>query len=266
MRLLTLIRAGSISLLLLAAAISRGTTSATSTALPPEVRQLIVGIADDWSSTQGTLQRFERDPSGRWMKVGAAVPVLFGKHGLAWGRGVLAPDVTPAGEPEKREGDGRSPAGVFALGVIYGNDAALPPGADYPFHQVTSRDAWPDDPANPFYNQHVEIDPAQPPAWFAAQRMRTADPAYRWRVEIRHNADPFIEPGAGSATFFHIRRGPTRLTAGCTTMAEPALRDLIVWLRAAAKPHYVLLPRAEYVRLWPTWNLPDPALTTENQK
>jgi L,D-peptidoglycan transpeptidase YkuD (ErfK/YbiS/YcfS/YnhG family) len=76
-------------------------------------------------------------------------------------------------------------------------------------------------------------------------------------VEIRHNADP-IEPGAGSATFFHIRRGDTRPTAGCTTMAEPALRDLVVWLRAGANPRYVLLPRAEYLRLWKTWGLPAP--------
>jgi L,D-peptidoglycan transpeptidase YkuD (ErfK/YbiS/YcfS/YnhG family) len=166
--------------------------------------------------------------------------------------------MTPAGAPKKSEADGRTPAGAFALGVIYGNDATLPPGADYPFHQVTDRDAWPDDPANPFYNRHVEIDPAHPPAWFAAQRMRTGDTAYRWRVEIRHNAEPFVEAGAGSATFFHIRRGPARPTAGCTTMAEPALRELVVWLRAADKPHYVLLPRDEYVRLWQTWNLPAP--------
>ena len=242
---------------LLPAAILRGESTLVSNRINLDVRQLIVGIAPDWSSAQGTLQRFERDARGRWVKVGDSVPVLFGKRGLAWGRGALEPGTALAG-PTKREADGRSPAGAFALGLIYGNDAALPVGADYPFHQVTDRDAWPDDPANPCYNRHVEIDATKPPRWFAAQRMRTGDPAYRWRVEIRHNAEPDIEPGAGSATFFHIRRGPTRPTAGCTTMPEPALRDLVVWLRAAARPHYVLLPRAEYARLWQTWNLPDP--------
>ena len=68
-------------------------------------------------------------------------------------------------------------------------------------------------------------------------------------------AEP-IEPGAGSATFLHIRRGETRRTSGCTTMAEPALQDLVVWLRAAAQPRYVLIPRAEYERLAPAWGLP----------
>lgn len=231
-----------------------GQVAAPTQPLGADVRQLIVSIAPTWSSNQGSLQRFERDAQGHWIKVGGAVPVLYGKQGLAWGRGVRGGD-----EPglRKREGDGRTPAGAFALGTIYGNDRHLPDGADFPYHQVTDADAWPDDPKNPFYNRHVRIDPAHPPAWFASQRMRIGDPAYRWRVEIRHNADP-IEPGAGSATFFHIRRGETRPTAGCTTMAEPALLDLVVWLRTTANPHYVLLPRAEYMRLWTAWGLPAP--------
>lgn len=249
-------------LLALLPAVSANDGSASVTnGLKPEVRQLIVGIAKDWSSAQGTLQRFERDAQGHWVKVGEAVPVLFGKRGLAWGRGSMEPGAALTG-PTKREADGRSPAGVFALGIIFGNDAALPAGADYPYHQVTDRDAWPDDPAHPFYNRHVVIDAGKPPSWFAKQRMRMGDPAYRWRVEIRHNAEPAVVPGAGSATFFHIRRGPTRPTAGCTTMAETALSDLVVWLRASANPHYVLLPREEYARLWQTWNLPDPTLMT----
>ena len=229
-------------------------TVVASAPLGAEVRQLILSIAPDWSSSQGMLQRYERGTGGQWKKVGDAVTVLYGKHGLAWGRGVRGNE-----EPgrRKQEGDGRSPAGAFALGVIYGNDPGLPEGADFPYHQVTDVDAWPDDPKNPFYNRHVAVEAAHPPAWFAAQRMRTGDPAYRWRVEIRHNADP-IEPGAGSATFFHIRRGETRRTSGCTTMAEPALRELVIWLRAAAAPHYVVLPRTEYLRLWKAWNLPAP--------
>lgn len=230
--------------------------------LEADIRQLIVSVAADWSASQGTLQRYERGPDGGWQRVGGSVPVLYGKNGLAWGRGVRG-----AGELglRKCEGDGRSPAGVFALGIIYGNESSLPDGADFPFHQVTANDAWPDDPRNPFYNQHVTVDEAHPPAWFASQRMRTGDAAYRWRVEIRHNADP-VEPGAGSATFFHIRRGETRRTSGCTTMAEPDLRDLVVWLRASAKPHYVLLPRAAYERLAPAWGLPAPDRSPAGEK
>jgi L,D-peptidoglycan transpeptidase YkuD (ErfK/YbiS/YcfS/YnhG family) len=91
--------------------------------------------------------------------------------------------------------------------------------------------------------------------------MRHGDFAYRWLIEVRHNSDPPIA-GDGSAIFFHIRRGESRPTAGCTTMAEDDLVKLIKWLRAESKPTYALLPSAEYNQKWQAWNLPPPAATT----
>jgi L,D-peptidoglycan transpeptidase YkuD (ErfK/YbiS/YcfS/YnhG family) len=216
------------------------------------VRQLIVAVAPTWDSTTGTLQRYERDDR-KWRAVGEPWPVLFGKNGLAWGSGLRGQE-----EPgrHKAERDGRAPAGLFRLGTIYTYDAALPAGSDYPFHTVTEADAWVDDVNLPDYNRHVVIDPKNPPPWFEKQKMRHGDFAYRWLVEIRHNADPPV-PGAGSAIFFHIRRGPQRPSAGCTTMAESDLVTLIRWLRADAKPTYVLLPREEYAAKAKMWGLPE---------
>lgn len=228
-------------------------SSARAAALPNDCTQLIVAVAPDWNSLRGQLQRFERAPGGPWQKVGDAVPVLFGKNGLAWGRG-LAGQAEPG--RHKQERDGRAPAGLFRLGKIYTYDAALPAGADFPFHQVTKSDAWVDDPTSPDYNRFVTIDdPAHPPPWFAKAKMRHNDFAYRWLVEIRHNSDPPV-PNDGSAIFFHIRRGVSRPTAGCTTMAEENLVRLITWLRADRHPCYALLPRAEYAAKSSAWNLP----------
>jgi L,D-peptidoglycan transpeptidase YkuD (ErfK/YbiS/YcfS/YnhG family) len=221
------------------------------------VDQLVVAIAPKWDSSSGQMQRFERSGAD-WKTVGSAFPVLFGKNGLVWGRGVLGTD-EPG--PHKTEKDKRAPAGVFRIGKIYTYDAQLPKGSAYPYHTVTKADAWIDDPTHPQYNQHVAIeDPANPPAWFDKQKMRHGDFAYRWLVEIRHNSDPPIV-GGGSAIFFHIRRGPQRPSAGCTTMAEENLVTLIRWLRADKNPHYVLLPREEYVAKWKLWGLPSPELT-----
>jgi L,D-peptidoglycan transpeptidase YkuD (ErfK/YbiS/YcfS/YnhG family) len=229
---------------------------ATAGAVDPGVRQLIVAIAPSWDSMQGHLQRFHRDgPGQEWQPDSDPIPVLFGKNGLAWGRGL---EPTPADGLHKHERDGRAPAGLFAIGTIYTYDAALPPGADYPFHQVTDADAWVDDVTSPDYNRFVTIpDPAHPPAWFEKAKMRQGDFAYRWLVEIRANSDP-PAPGEGSAIFFHIRRGEKRPTSGCTTMAEPDLARLVSWLRAADHPEYALLPASEYARLWQSWGLPDP--------
>jgi L,D-peptidoglycan transpeptidase YkuD (ErfK/YbiS/YcfS/YnhG family) len=223
----------------------------------PSVTQLIIGIAPSWNSMNGQLQRFDRTRNG-WRAAGSPTAVLFGKSGLAWGRGLINGQQDG---PIKVEHDHRAPAGVFSIGTIYTYDKSLPLNADYPFHTVGPGDAWVDDYRNSHYNQHVTVDPNNPPAWFERQKMRRGDFAYRWLVEVRHNADPPI-PGFGSAIFFHIRRGPHRPSAGCTTMAEKSLVELICWLRAGANPAYVCLPKTEYLKRWKDWGLPDPAVTT----
>jgi L,D-peptidoglycan transpeptidase YkuD (ErfK/YbiS/YcfS/YnhG family) len=179
---------------------------------------------------------------------------LFGKNGLAWGTGLAGRN-----EPglRKRERDGRAPAGVFRIGEVFGYDANLPAGGDYPYHQVTEADMWSDDPRSPNYNRHVVIDVRNPPDNYSHEKMRSGDFAYRWLIEIRHNADPPVA-GAGSAIFFHIRRGVNHPTTGCTTMAEPDLVKIVTWLRVARHPCYVLLPTAEYEKKWRAWGLPSP--------
>ena len=132
-----------------------------------------------------------------------------------------------------------------------------PPGADYPYHQVTDADIWSDDPRSPNYNRHIVIDPKNPPDNYTHEKMRSGDFAYHWLVEIRHNSDPPV-PGAGSAIFFHIRRGVNRPTTGCTTMAQDNLVKVITWLRAKRHPCYALLPAGEYENKWRAWNLPSP--------
>jgi L,D-peptidoglycan transpeptidase YkuD (ErfK/YbiS/YcfS/YnhG family) len=87
--------------------------------------------------------------------------------------------------------------------------------------------------------------------------MRLGDFAYEFLLEIRHNSDPPV-PGHGSAIFFHIRRGPDKPSAGCTTMARPDLLRLLARLNPAARPHYVLLPKAEYAARIAPWRLPPP--------
>ena len=220
--------------------------------VPKDCTQLIVGIAPDWNSMRGRLQLFERPRGGIWKSVTSPIPVLFGKNGLAWGSGVAGQE-----EPglHKKERDGRAPAGIFEIGEVFGYDPHLPAGADYRYHQVSEADVWSDDPRSPNYNRHVVIDPKNPPDNYSHEKMRSGDFAYHWLVEIRHNSDPPV-PGAGSAIFFHIRRGVNRATTGCTTMAEPDLVKMISWFRTARHPCYVLLPADEYESKSHAWDLP----------
>ncbi len=212
------------------------TSNACADGVPDDCTQLILGIAPTWDSMRGEVRLFERPHGGDWVVAAGPFPVLFGKNGLAWGTGLAGQN-----EPglRKKERDGRAPTGVFEIGQVFGYDAHLPTGADYPYHQVTEADVWSDDPRSPNYNRHIVIDPKNPPDNYTHEKMRSGDFAYHWLIEI-------------------LRRGVNRPTTGCTTMAQDNLVKIITWLRAKRHPCYALLPAAEYEKKWRAWNLPSP--------
>src|SRR5437879_13433479 len=63
-------------------------SSARADGVPTDCSQLIVAVAPDWNSMRGKLQLFERTHGGDWSPITSALPVLFGKNGLAWGIGL----------------------------------------------------------------------------------------------------------------------------------------------------------------------------------
>ena len=108
--------------LLLAA--SGGATAASggpggdSSPVPAESRQMLLATSAGWDATRTLVQAYERRAAGApWAPVGPAVEAALGRAGLAWGRGRNA---AVADGPQKREGDGRSPAGVFDLPARHG--------------------------------------------------------------------------------------------------------------------------------------------------
>jgi L,D-peptidoglycan transpeptidase YkuD (ErfK/YbiS/YcfS/YnhG family) len=225
-----------------------------------DAKQMVVCIAPDSKSSEGSLQLFQRDAVGQWQPDGKPWPVLFGSGGLAWGRGLNPPQPGP----QKVGGDHRNPAGLFKIGTVLGYAESLPDGAQgWPYHQVTDRDAWIDDPslAGLGYNHLYTLPPGAPfPAWWDKEHMHLGDFAYAWLVLIEHNyADP--DTKAGNEIFFHIRRGEHYRTAGCTTMERDHLEQLIKWLKPGSNAMLAEMTRADYLRLWKDWNLPPPDKT-----
>ena len=227
--------------------------SAAPAPLTAPARQLVVCIAPRSTSSEGTLQLFQRNAAGEWQPASGRWPVMFARAGLAWGRGLNPPQPGP----QKRTGDHRNPAGLFRLGPALGYAPKLPDGAaGWPYHQVTDRDAWIDNPALPNFNHLVTLPPGAPfPDWWAKERMHLGDPAYRWMVVIEHNYDAPVGD-AGNSIFFHVRRAEHYRTAGCTTMAQDNLVRLIKWLQPGSNAMMVELTRADYQRLAGAWGLP----------
>ncbi|HEY5376972.1 MAG TPA: hypothetical protein VIK01_24995 [Polyangiaceae bacterium] len=188
--------------------------------IPAESLQILLVRSTAWLATGALAQRYERQAGGNWHPVGETVPVNVGRHGMAWGRG-LQP-LEPG--PQKNEGDGRTPAGIFRLGPLFGYAETAPesaaPGFEYiPIHAHTD---CVEDPRSPFCNRIIDPGPTSP--------MLRADGLFRLGFVIAQNA-PDAVPGAGSCVFFHVQRGPGEATSGCTSTSITELSGLVSWLK-----------------------------------
>lgn len=220
--------------------------------VPPESRQLLLSLGAGWDSTSARVQLFERSAAGaRWTPVGEPLSASLGRAGLAWGRGLHQPQ---ARGPQKREGDGRSPAGVFDLRLLLGYEAAAPEGTRLPYRQSTLTLRCVDDPASRRYNALAE-DPGETRDWRSAEEMRRQDDLYRLVVWVGHNDAP-VEPGAGSCIFLHLRVAAGETTSGCTAFDPAPFEALLRRLDPAGRPVLVQLPGSERRRLASEWGLP----------
>jgi L,D-peptidoglycan transpeptidase YkuD (ErfK/YbiS/YcfS/YnhG family) len=224
-----------------------------------DARQLVLVILPDWDSTQGTLRRYQRTTGGDWRAEDEAQPVVVGRAGAAWGLGLH--DIPPGNDgPVKREGDGRSPAGVFAIGEAFGYADRADTRLRY--SAMDAGDWCIDVPASPLYNRIVDSAEVGADAVAgSSEPMRRdlhagGDQRYRLGFVVEHNAQARAQ--AGSCIFAHLWKSPDSTTAGCTAMAPPTMEALLHWLDADRRPVFVLLPQAEYRRLWQAWRLPAP--------
>ena len=232
--------------------------------VPDNSRQMLLVTTADWSATDGVLQRYERAPGQAWEAVGDPVPVVVGRSGLGWGRGLHGGPAAGRG-PVKAEGDGRAPAGAFRLSAAFGYGDSLATGLPYvptPGLQCV------DDRASASYNlvRPVGADPD----WRSHETMRRRDGLYRIGAIVAHNGPgvaPGLVPGAplaaeapvaggGSCIFLHVWRGPGSVTAGCTAMPDARLAEVLAWLDADADPVLVQLPERERRRRQRAWQLP----------
>jgi L,D-peptidoglycan transpeptidase YkuD (ErfK/YbiS/YcfS/YnhG family) len=212
-------------------------------AIPPACGQMVMVTTADWSASAATVRRFERVAAeAPWVAVGKAMPALLGERGLAWGMGLHA--MPRDAVTRKREGDRRSPAGVFRITEAFGAAGKIA-GLNLPAWTLTPTLEAVDDPASRFYNRIVDRAKIAQPDWRSAERMGEL-PDYALGFVIAQN--PRRVPGAGSCIFFHLWSGKRRGTAGCTVLRERDLTVLVRWLDAARAPVLVQLPEAEVPR------------------
>jgi hypothetical protein len=222
--------------------------------------QMMVVTTPDWDAVGGHLQRFERSKAGgRWRRVGGPIAIVVGTKGMGWGLGLTPTDFTETRDPldpVKKEGDGKSPAGVFGIGSAFGYADRAPLGWKLHYTTLTPTVECVDDSSSHFYNTIVDRARTTPD-WNSSEKMASAGISYRWGAVIEHN--PEAAPRGGSCVFLHIWSGPDHGTAGCTAMPQEQLEPILAWLDPAKMPILVQMPAANYKRLKKAWNLPKKA-------
>ncbi len=224
------------------------------TSLTSDAEVLITVVTPTWDDPEGVLVKWRRSGAG-WDADGAEVPIVLGRTGLAWGRGLHGDGMLVGLEgPEKYEGDGKSPAGAFWLDTVLGYAAVPPPGTVAEYQAMTPTVQCIEDVDSSFYNRIA--DPALvKPDWSSTDRLYRDDGLYEFIVFVNQNTDPAPVAGRGSCILLHVTTSSNAPTSGCTAMDRGELEVLVQSL-SADHNMLVQLPAHAYDALEEEWGLP----------
>ncbi|HEY4618674.1 MAG TPA: L,D-transpeptidase family protein [Flavobacterium sp.] len=183
------------------------------------VDQLLVVYNYQQENYSATLVALEKK-GGDWALKFDTKEVGIGKNGFA-------PSLA------KREGDGKSPTGIFRLGKLYTYEKELKTLLDY--QQTTADDKWIDDPNSKDYNTYVRGATTAK----SYENLVLSNDAYKYCMVIEYNTNPIIK-GKGSAIFFHLAVKKPYFTAGCVAIDEENMKLMVNWLDPKLNPTIIM--------------------------
>lgn len=207
-------------------------------------QQLIIVLTESPNLPDGKLYRFTKDSNSEWKLISKSIPIIVGKNGLAESNGLVSFDNLKL--EQKKEGDGKSPAGIFSLTKAFGFVSPTELGdLKFPYLQIEEGTECIDDPNSQYYNNILKPNSTEKIDWESSEKMWKADPWYRFGVIIDANNSP-ITNGNGSCLFLHNWSGPDDTTAGCTAMQSKVMKEIVLWLDSAKNPLLVQLTKVQY--------------------
>jgi L,D-peptidoglycan transpeptidase YkuD (ErfK/YbiS/YcfS/YnhG family) len=181
--------------------------------------------ANRYRTSYAHLRAFQRTAHG-WREVFGPWAARIGYKGFA----------RPG---RKREGDGRTPTGSYAVPFMFG--VGPDPGVRFSYHRASKTSWWDDDPSSPAYNEWVDSGSGNPGR--SPESMHQV-PSYRYGAVIGYNTAR--RPGRGSAIFLHVSH--VGATSGCVSIPERELLAVLRWLDPAAHPRVVMGPTSAVTR------------------
>ena len=217
-------------------------------------KQILVVKTAHQDSIKGQMVAYDwSDEHQQWLIASKVIPIVVGDSGLAWGRGLHHDSLNK--KPYKKEGDKRSPAGIFYLSSLFGYDTVVQFGnIKMPYIWADSSVFCVDDAQSVYYNRIVNADKVQKD-WRSAERMLMDSAYYRYGVVIDYNY-PYTRVGDGSCIFLHIWQNAFCGTLGCTAADERVMKQIFLWLDKSKKPTLIQTTEKEYMELRKKYFLP----------
>ena len=161
--------------------------------------------------TTATISMHQRDGSGQWRTI-LTTPGFIGQNGLG----------------KEIEGDRKTPVGTFRFTRAFGN--APDPGCPIPYIQVDDGLYWSGDPREGMrYNEMVRIQDLPELDVSNSEHLIEYQVAYRYALSISYNEAG--TPGRGSAIFLHCFGPKAPYTAGCVSIPEEKMKEVLCHVR-----------------------------------
>jgi L,D-peptidoglycan transpeptidase YkuD (ErfK/YbiS/YcfS/YnhG family) len=171
-------------------------------------------------SSDCTVSFHKKDKNGQWNQI-------FSDDGDCGSEGITY---------QKREGDNKTPAGLYSFHLAFGLKSD--PGAYLDYRKITEYDYWIDDVNSPYYNTWVNA--ADTPGDYQSEHLIDHNPSYNYALSINYNVD--CTPGLGSAVFLHCYNG-TGFTTGCIAISENHMKTLVKEVDSATR--ILIVPKEE---------------------
>ncbi len=133
---------------------------------------------------------------------------------------------------EKREGDGKTPLGLFKLNRAFGIKDN--PGTEFKYQKLSGNEYWIDDINSNNYNKLVYDNIIKE----SSEHLIKEQPMYNYSIVIEYNTDNIIK-NLGSAIFLHVSNN--KGTAGCVSVEENYMIDILKWVKPNKKPYIYII-------------------------
>lgn len=172
---------------------------------------ITVSAAHSYSQT-AVLQAWQRNSSGGYTRVYGPTTAHVGGNGVN----------------KTREGDLKTPTGVFSMTQAFGNHSN--PGTRMPYFKAGPSDWWNENSHSSQYNHHV-VQRSNPGG--DSENINHVGYAYDYAVNINYNTYP-VRAGKGSAIFLHV--SDNHWTAGCISIGYSQMIHVLKWLNPSQHP------------------------------